>query len=68
MGWLHAAIGDCTYSICLRCKQLHGKFGDRFLHGLRLVAVAIVAQAIWGMARTLVPGPQTGDHRDGRCT
>jgi chromate transporter len=25
------------------------------LHGLRLVAVAIVAQAIWGMARTLCP-------------
>jgi chromate transporter len=25
------------------------------LHGLRLVAVAIVAQAVWGMARTLCP-------------
>ena len=27
------------------------------LHGLRLVAVAIVAQAVWGMARTLSSGP-----------
>ncbi len=28
------------------------------LHGLKLVAVAIVAQAIWGMARTLCPDRQ----------
>ncbi len=34
---------------------LHGAFGEGLLHGLRLVAVAIVAQAIWGMARTLCP-------------
>jgi chromate transporter len=25
------------------------------LHGLKLVAVAIVAQAVWGMAKTLCP-------------
>jgi chromate transporter len=36
-------------------STLHGKFGDGLLHGLRLVAVAIVAQAIWGMSRTLCP-------------
>ncbi len=35
--------------------RLHGTFGDGLLHGLRLVAVAIVAQAIWGMSRTLCP-------------
>src|ERR1700677_3967473 len=29
------------------------KIGDGLLHGLKLVAVAIVAQAVWGMARTL---------------
>jgi chromate transporter len=28
---------------------------EGFLHGLKLVAVAVVAQAIWGMARTLTP-------------
>jgi len=28
------------------------------VHGLKLVAVAIVAQAVWGMARTLCPDPQ----------
>jgi chromate transporter len=29
--------------------------GAGLLHGLKLVAVAIVAQAVWGMARTLAP-------------
>jgi chromate transporter len=35
--------------------ELGGTLGSGILHGLRLVAVAIVAQAIWGMARTLCP-------------
>jgi chromate transporter len=34
---------------------LHGPLGAGLLHGLKLVAVAIVAQAVWGMARTLCP-------------
>ncbi len=34
---------------------LHGATGVGLLHGLKLVAVAIVAQAAWGMARTLCP-------------
>ena len=34
---------------------LHGLVGDELLHGLRLVAVAIVAQAVMGMAQTLCP-------------
>lgn len=32
-----------------------GVIGTGLLHGLKLVAVAVVAQAIWGMARTLTP-------------
>jgi chromate transporter len=32
---------------------LGGPLGSGLLHGLKLVAVAIVAQAVWGMARTL---------------
>nr|AAO16588.1 ChrA [Acetobacter aceti] len=32
-----------------------GPTGAGLLHGLKLVAVAIVAQAVWGMARTLCP-------------
>src|SRR5438552_17996228 len=35
--------------------SLGGPFGSGLLHGLKLVAVAIVAQAVWGMARTLCP-------------
>jgi chromate transporter len=34
---------------------LRGTLGTGLVHGLKLVAVAIVAQAVWGMARTLCP-------------
>jgi chromate transporter len=34
---------------------LSGPVGAGVLHGLKLVAVAIVAQAVWGMARNLCP-------------
>jgi chromate transporter len=37
---------------------LGGPLGLGVLHGLKLVAVAIVAQAVWGMARTLCPDRQ----------
>ncbi|MBN9132833.1 MAG: chromate efflux transporter [Nitrosospira multiformis] len=33
-----------------------GPLGQGFVHGLKLVAVAVVAQAVWGMARNLCPG------------
>jgi chromate transporter len=36
-------------------SALEGEIGSGLLHGLKLVAVAIVAQAVWGMARTLCP-------------
>ena len=32
-----------------------GPIGSGIIHGLKVVAVAIVAQAVWGMARTLCP-------------
>jgi chromate transporter len=35
--------------------SLGGPVGTGLLHGLKLVAVAIVAQAVWGMARSLCP-------------
>ena len=34
---------------------LRGRVGDGLMHGLKLVAVAIVAQAVLGMARSLCP-------------
>jgi chromate transporter len=39
---------------------LGGPAGTGLLHGLKLVAVAIVAQAVFGMARTLCPDRQRG--------
>lgn len=34
---------------------LEGIFGIGWLHGLKLAAVAVVAQAVWAMARSLTP-------------
>jgi chromate transporter len=36
---------------------LRGAVGDGLLHGLKIVAVAVVAQAVWSMARALAPDP-----------
>lgn len=36
-------------------SRLGGAETAHVLHGLKLVAVAVVAQAVWGMARTLAP-------------
>jgi chromate transporter len=37
---------------------IDGPVGAGLLHGLKLVAVPVVAQAIWGMSRTLCPDRQ----------
>jgi chromate transporter len=39
---------------------LTGPMAAGLLHGLKLTAVAIVAQAVWGMARTLCPDRERG--------
>ena len=39
-------------------RALQGRYGIGLQHGLKLVAVAIVAQAVWGMARALCPDRQ----------
>ena len=36
-------------------ERLTGPAGTAAIHGLKIVAVAVVAQAVWGMARTLTP-------------
>jgi chromate transporter len=36
---------------------LHGRWGEAVVHGLKLVAVAVVAQGVLGMAKTLTPDP-----------
>jgi len=45
----------------LGTAALSGGLAAGALHGLKLVAVAVVAQAVWGMARSLAPDkPRTG--------
>lgn len=39
----------------LGAAALGGPVGSGIIHGLKVVAVAIVAQAVWGMARNLCP-------------
>ncbi len=38
--------------------SIEGTISTGILHGLKIVAVAVVAQAVWGMARTLCPDRQ----------
>ncbi|MBB3332290.1 chromate transporter [Halomonas campaniensis] len=39
----------------LGAASLDGPLGSGLIHGLKIVAVAIVAHAVWGMARNLCP-------------
>src|SRR4051812_35080753 len=43
------------FGFAMGAAVLTGPVAEGFLHGLKLVAVAVVAQAIWGMSRTLAP-------------
>jgi chromate transporter len=43
------------FAFALGATIFTGPFAEGVLHGLKLVAVAVVAQAIWGMARSLTP-------------
>jgi chromate transporter len=36
-------------------SAISDRIGSNWLHGLQVVAVAVVAQALWGMGRTLAP-------------
>ena len=43
------------FAFALLAPRLKGHTTDAVLHGLKLVAVAVVAQAVWSMARNLCP-------------
>lgn len=43
------------FGFAMGAASFRGPVAEGFLHGLKLVAVAVVAQAIWGMAQTLTP-------------
>ncbi|MBK4217472.1 chromate efflux transporter [Paracoccus caeni] len=63
-GWAGAAAAFVGFTLpsalimlafAMAAPGVGGPFGEGLLHGLKLVAVAIVAQALWGMARSLTP-------------
>lgn len=63
-GWLGALAAFTAFTLpsalilfgfAMTAASMSGPIGSGALHGLKIVAVAIVAQAVWGMARTLCP-------------
>lgn len=42
-------------AFALAATAFEGQVGAGLLHGLKIVAVAVVAQAVWGMAQSLTP-------------
>jgi chromate transporter len=44
--------------LALGAAAIDGPIAQGVLHGLKLVAVAVVAQAVWGMVRSLAPDRQ----------
>jgi chromate transporter len=43
------------FAFAMGAASFTGPVAEGFLHGLKLVAVAVVAQAVWGMTRSLTP-------------
>lgn len=63
-GWLGAVAAWCGFTLpsvalllgfAAALPLLAGAAGDGLIHGLKLAAVAVVAQAVWDMARRLCP-------------
>ncbi|MFI4891513.1 MAG: chromate efflux transporter [Steroidobacterales bacterium] len=55
--WLGFTLPSAMLMVAfaLIAPHWHGSYAGAALHGLKLAAVAIVAQAVWSMARTLCP-------------
>ncbi len=63
-GWLGGLAAWCAFTLpsallliafAAVAPDLHGPVGTGLIHGLKLVAVAVVSQAVWDMARRLCP-------------
>ena len=57
--WLGFTVPSAVvmFAFALLAPRLQGAAVDSVLHGLKLVAVAVVAQAVWSMAQRLCPDP-----------
>jgi chromate transporter len=55
--WLAFTLPSAVilFAFALSAAAFTGPVAAGFLHGLKLVAVAVVAQAVWGMTRSLTP-------------
>ena len=55
--WLAFTLPSAVimFAFALGAAHFAGPIAEGFLHGLKLVAVAVVAQAVWGMAQSLTP-------------
>lgn len=60
-GWLGFTLPSALllYAAALLSARAQGPLAQAALHGLKLVAVAVVAQAVWTMARKLCPDRMT---------
>jgi chromate transporter len=67
---LLGGLAEILLVFALGAAAFTGPTAEGFLHGLKLVAVAVVAQAVWGMTRTLTPDRARGNRaeRDCRCS
>src|ERR671932_754229 len=61
MAWLGFTLPSALALVAFAYGlQTLGGTDAGWLHGLKVVAVAVVAQAVWGMARTLAPDRERG--------
>lgn len=60
LAWLGFTLPSAILLILFAgiANALNGPIAAAALHGLKIVAVAVVGQAVWGMARTLAPDAQ----------
>lgn len=58
VAWLGFTLPSAIFLILLGLGISSFQVNSSWLHGLKLVAVAVVAQAIWGMAKNLCPDTQ----------
>ncbi|MGX5735846.1 chromate efflux transporter [Bosea thiooxidans] len=58
--WLGFTVPSALvlFAFAMSAAAFTGPVAEGFLHGLKLVAVAVVAQALWGMAKSLTPDRQ----------
>ncbi len=57
LAWLGFTLPSAVLLVlfALGLDELNAMLGSAWLHGLKLVAMAVIAQALWGMGKSLAP-------------